>query len=272
MQRKIIYSFIIAIVFISFSCSREKIPGIEGMIYIPPGEFIMGSDDIDTEGIGKEFGIRRGHLYEDERPMRKIFLNGFYIDKYEVTNKQYKSFIDAAAYSPPQTWENGKYPPGDDDHPVNNITWFDAHAYCVWAGKRLLKEEEWEKAARGPNGNRYPWGNEFDENKANINKGSTVPVGTYKTDKSYYGVYDMAGNVMEWVDAWYEPYPENKAENKDFGKQHRILRGGSGSSPSHYALAKIFTRASFRYYYLPMGAGDDGGIRCAKSAEKNKGN
>lgn len=249
------------------SCSRENAPKIEGMVYIPSGEFIMGSEDIDTEGLAKEFGERRGRFYEDERPVRKISLGGFYIDKYEVTNKQYKAFVDATGYPPPQTWEGGKYTDGQDDHPVNNVTWFDANTYCTWAGKRLLIEEEWEKAARGPYGNKYTWGNEYDENKANLNKGATAPVGSYETDKSYYGVYDMGGNVMEWIDAWYEPYPGSKAENKDFGKQYRILRGGSGSVAGHYSLGKLYARTSFRHYYLPDGAGNDGGIRCAKSFE-----
>lgn len=250
-----------------FSCTGERAPHIEGMVYIPLGEFIMGSEDVDTEGIAKEFGERRIRYYEDERPIRKIFLKGFYIDKYEVTNFQYKTFISAAGYPPPPTWENGAYPNGRDNHPVNNVTWFDANAYCAWAGKRLPAEEEWEKAARGPNGNKYPWGNEYDEKNGNLNKGDTAPVGTYETDKSYYGVYDMGGNVMEWIDAWYEPYPGSKAENKDFGKMYRILRGGSGSVLGHYTIGKVYARSSFRHYYLPGGAGDDGGIRCAKSIE-----
>ncbi|MBI3755123.1 MAG: SUMF1/EgtB/PvdO family nonheme iron enzyme [Deltaproteobacteria bacterium] len=254
-------------IFILSSCSGENVPKIEGMVYIPSGEFIMGSEDVDTEGIAKEFGERRTRYYEDERPVRKIFLKGFYMDKYETTNMQYKTFVDAAGYPPPPTWEGGKYAAGQDNHPVNNVTWFDAHGYCTWAGKRLPTEEEWEKAARGPDGNKYPWGNEYDEKKANLNKGATSPVGSYETDKSYYGVYDMGGNVMEWIDAWYKPYPGNKAENKDFGETSRILRGGSGSVLGHYTIGKVYARSSFRHYYLPGGAGDDGGIRCAKSVE-----
>jgi formylglycine-generating enzyme required for sulfatase activity len=249
---------------ILFSCSRERFPEIEGMVYIPPGEFIMGSEDVDIGKIAKEFGLRKGGYYEDERPMRKEYLDGYYIDKYEVANSQYKEFIDDTGIEPPSTWKDGIYPDGKSDHPVNNVTWFDANHYCAWADKRLPTEAEWEKAARGPDGSMYPWGNEFDEKKANLNRGMTLPVGSYETDKSYYGVYDLGGNVMEWIDEWYEPYPGSKAQNKDFGKKYRILRGGSGSVLGHYTLNKIYARNTNRHYYIPDGAGDDGGIRCAK--------
>ena len=111
------------------------------------------------------------------------------------------------------------------------------------------------------------WGNEYDEKKANLGTGETAPVGTFKEDKSPYGVYDMAGNVMEWVDAWYLPYERSEAENKDFGEQYRVLRGGS-SAVGHYMMNKIFSRGPNRHYYLPGGAGNDGGFRCASSTEK----
>lgn len=247
------------------SCSGRKTPG--DMVYIPVGEFIMGSDgDIVTEGFAKEFGVKKGGFYEDAKPARKVFLKAFYIDKYEVTNKQYKTFIIATGNPPPPTWTGG-VPKGKEEHPVINVTWFNAHAYCVWAKKRLPTEEEWEKAARGPDGNIYTWGNEYKEGEANLdNKDVTMPVGSYKTDKSYYGVYDMGGNVTEWVDAWYEPYPGSKAQNNDFGKKFRVLRGDSGGSMGHYNLGKIFARTSFRQYNDPNEAAEDGGFRCAKSA------
>lgn len=255
---------------ILFSCSAENAPKRADMVFIPAGEFIMGNDDVDTEGFAKEFGIRKGHFYEDEKPMRKIFLQGFYIDKYEVTNKKYKSFIDAASYPPPPSWENGMHPVNQSNYPVTNVTWFDAHGYCTWAGKRLPTEEEWEKAARGPDGNKYPWGNEYDEKKANTTNETTMPVGSYETDRSFYGVYDMGGNVMEWVDAWYEPYHGNKLRNKDFEKRYRVLRGGSAVAGEHYVLGKIFSRSSYRYYDDPSGRGEDGGFRCAADAKEKR--
>ena len=255
---------------ILFSCSAENAPKRADMVYIPSSEFIMGSNDVDTEGLAKEFGIRKGHFYEDEKPMRKIFLKGFYIDKYEVTNKKYKSFIDATGYPPPTLWRNGIYPADQHNYPVTNVTWFDAHAYCTWAGNRLPKEEEWEKAARGPDGNKYPWGNEYDEKKANTANETTMSVGSYETDRSFYGVYDMGGNVMEWVDAWYEPYHGNKLRNKDFEKRYRVLRGGSAVASEHYVLGKIFSRSSYRYYDDPSGRGEDGGFRCAADAKEKR--
>lgn len=248
------------------SACSEGVPKIEGMIYIPAGEFILGSDALDTEGLGKEFGSRTGSFFVDSAPPRKVSIDGFYIDLYEVTNTQYKSFVDATGYRAPLKWEGGTYPEGKQSHPVNNITWYGAKNYCTWAGKRLPSELEWEKAARGPDGNEYPWGGEYDEKKANFNTGETSAVGSHKNDKSHYGVYDMGGNVMEWVEDWYKPYPGNTAEIKDYGETSKVLRGGSGTVLGHYMMEQIFSRTYFRHFYIPDGAGDDGGTRCAKSA------
>jgi len=238
------------------------------MVYIPAGEFIMGTDRGFMEEFSREYGVRKGKFFEDAEPAKKIFLKAFYIDKYEVTNREYKKFIDATGYPPPPTWRGNMYPEGKGDHPVTNVTWFDAHAYCKWAGKRLPTEAEWEKAARGPDGNIYPWGNKYGSEKANLNNIEiTAPVGSYKEDRSYYGVYDMAGNVTEWVDDWYQPYPWSKARNKDFGKRYKVLRGGSGGSLGHYNLTRIFATTFFRQYGNPYEAADDGGFRCARSVE-----
>lgn len=253
----------LALLFLPY-CSGEEVPQVKGMIYIPEGEFILGSNEVDNQGLGKEFGARQESFYEDEKPVRKVYLKGFYLDKFEVTNKDYKRFTMEMKYPPPPPWENGEFIAGQDLHPVENVSWFDANEYCKWAGKRLPAEEEWEKAARGPGGNKYPWGNEYDLSKANFNKGDTVPVGSSPEDKSYYGVYDMGGNVMEWTSSWYKPYVGSNLKLKDFGEKHRVLRGGSGTSVGHYNLIKIFSRSSFRHFYLPGGKGNDGGFRCAK--------
>src|SRR3972149_10422672 len=119
-QKKMIFIHLLTLLVLS-SCSRERAHTVEGMIYIPSDEFIMGSEDVDTEGLAKEFGERKMRYYEDEKPMRKIFLKGFYIDKYEVTNMEYKAFIAATGYPSPPTWEKDMYPNGKANHPVNTV-------------------------------------------------------------------------------------------------------------------------------------------------------
>lgn len=245
-------------------CSQETVPEIKGMVYIPQGDFIIGSDDIDENSLGKEFGSRDGKFFENEKPVRKINLKGFYIDKFEVTNKDYKPFIVKTEHEPPPNWEDGAYPPDHEMHPVNAISWFDAIEYCTWSGKRLPTEEEWEKAARGPDGNRYPWGKVYDGNKANLDKGDTVPVGSMPEDKSFYGVYDMGGNLTEWTNSWYLPYPNSTLQSRYFGEMYKVVRGGAGSLEGHYSLGSIYARNSFREYYPPSGKGIDVGFRCAK--------
>ena len=251
------------------SCDQEKVPVIKGMAYIPPGEFIIGSDDEDIFSLAKEFGARET-FFENEKPARKIFLKGFYIDKLEVTNKDYKHFINQAGSSPPPNWLKGNYRNNYDMRPVNNVSWFEANSYCKWVGKRLPTEEEWEKAVRGPNGNNYPWGNEFNENKANLNNGDTVPVGSIEGDKSYYDVYDMAGNLKEWTSSWYKPYPGSPLKSDFFGEKYKVIRGSAGNIVGHYNLPKIFSRSSYRSFFFLNGKAEDIGFRCAKDIEKNK--
>jgi len=251
----------------TFSCSKGA-PEVPGMVHVPGGAFTMGSEEKDTAALGVEFGLRSGKFFENEAPVHKVDIDGYYIDKYEVTNAEYRDFINAVSYKYiPTTWENGKYQEKLGRHPVAGVTWYDAANYCTWAGKRLPTEAEWEKAARGPNGNVYPWGNDFDQKKANLVSGESVEVGSAQTDKSPYGVFDMAGNVAEWVDDWYLAYPGNKSQSKEYGEQYKVFRGGEGTSTGHYALPKIYARGSARRYYLPGGAGGDVGFRCAKSAE-----
>ncbi len=248
------------------SCKEKETPKIDGMVNIPAGEFVMGSDDSDEEALGKEFGLRKERYYEDEMPKRKVQSPGYYIDRYELTNSKYKKYMEATGAKAPPNWENGRIPKDKEEHPVTYVTWFEARDYCKWAGKRLPTEQEWERAARGDNGNKYSWGNEYDETKANLNSGEVKRVGSYVDDKSPYGVYDMAGNVMEWVDDWYDAYPGNSASNKDYGgNKHKVLRGGLGGMSGHYVINKIYARGANRNYYIPGGAGEDGGFRCAKS-------
>ncbi len=241
------------------------------MVLIPAGEFTMGTDRVEDAEAMKKFGLRKKEYYADAKPIHKVSVNKFYIDKYEVTNSMYMEFLSDTGKPAPSNWVKGQFPGGRKEHPVNNLTWFDAYSYCYWAWKRLPTEAEWEMVARGPEGFEYPWGNEYDETYANLTSGETAEVGSHKKDISPYGVYDMGGNVMEWVEDWYKPYPGNTAINKDYGEEHRVLRGGSGSSSGHYILNKIFASNTYRHYYIPSGAGNSGGVRCAKSIDKNFG-
>lgn len=211
---------------ITLSCTVHKytrptsIP--EDMVFVPAGEFIMGNnnDYYDNDS--------------DERPQHIVNLPAFYIDKYPVTNSQYKKFVEATGHQPPRFWDkSGNYPPNKSDHPVVGVSFLDAQAYARWVGKRLPTEEEWEKAARGTDARRWPWGNKFDHTKANVRSKGTTPVGSFPESASPYGAYDMAGNVWELVDSWYELYPnspENETVARLLGKKYKVVRGGDYNS------------------------------------------
>lgn len=201
-----------------------------GMVLVPAGEFIMGRDD----------------GYSDEKPAHRVYIDAYCIDLYEVTVDAFKSCVESGPCRPPTsmgdgyTWEK----PGLESHPINDVHWFNAATYCKWAGKRLPTEAEWEKAARGTDGRRYPWGNEFKANSANAHEfrdlaGYTAPVGSYASDVSPYGVFDMFGNVQEWVwDRYDDDYYDSSPSRNPFGPKSgydRVIRGlsfnGVGTKP-----------------------------------------
>jgi serine/threonine-protein kinase len=161
----------------------------------------------------------------DERPVRELEIKPFYIDKFEVTNQQYKRFVDATGRPAPKNWENGSFAPDEARLPVTHVTWQDAADYAKWANKRLPKEEEWEYVARGGKGYLYPWGNQWQDEVANVNRRESqkpAPVHSFEKDQSLFGVYDLAGNVSEWVEDFYsESYgaPPNK--------NLKVYRGGN---------------------------------------------
>ncbi|MFQ5600865.1 MAG: formylglycine-generating enzyme family protein [Candidatus Krumholzibacteriia bacterium] len=171
------------------------LPDVEGMILIPAGEFKMGSSSEDR------------FADSDEKPQRIVHLPAFYIDQFEISNLDYKRFIDAVGYPPPPGWKDGNYAEGADFFPVYDVSWWEAAAYARWAGKRLPTEAEWEKAARGTDGRRFPWGNESSDDMANSGPGY-APINAFLEGASVYGVVNMAGNVAEWTSSVYEPYPE----------------------------------------------------------------
>ncbi|MER3423189.1 MAG: formylglycine-generating enzyme family protein, partial [Nitrospiraceae bacterium] len=197
----------------------QEITGKDGspMVLVPAGSFPMGVPKGDRDG-GR-----------DEYPRHEIFLGAYYIDKYEVTNGRYLEFVKATGHRIPQNpkspsrtlWKGDQIPESIADRPVINVDWYDADAYCRWAGKRLPTEAEWEKAARGTDDRRFPWGNTEPTHKhLNYNQQwqgekTLMPVGSYEAGKSPYGAYDMAGNVWEWVADWYDPlyYEKSPAKN-----------------------------------------------------------
>jgi len=253
------------------ACGKK--PG--DMIRVPAGDFLMGTDEVDADNEALEFGLPHP-WYEDEHPLHRVNLPTFFIDAFEVTNAQYKKFVQDVRRPLPDDWTQGTYPVGKANFPVAYVSWFDAETFCRWAGRRLPTEQEWEKAARGPDGLKYPWGNSFDPSLANIAKGpvmfaSAVAVGRYKGGRSPYGVYDMIGNVWEWTSDWYLPYRGNAARNENFGEVFRATRGLSFMGVGHYPpdtytrVASVIARAAFRSYDYPQSRLTDLGFRCARS-------
>jgi formylglycine-generating enzyme required for sulfatase activity len=266
------------------------------MVLVPAGQFWMGSSPAEVEQA-KDECKRSGtsedrckDLYDPEQLRHRVTLDAFHLDRHEVTNALFERFVRAtghrsAAERDGEGWslqqKDGKWQwvkvsgaewrkpqgPGtsaSSDRPVVQVSWQDAEAYCKWAGKRLPTEAEWEKAARGTHGRRYPWGEDWDTSKANgaMSVRATRPVGSYPAGVSPYDAYDMAGNVEEWVADWfdgsyYQRSPERKPGGPDSGR-HRVLRGGSWGD-----TAKSL-RSAFRHHYSPDFRSDDVGFRCAR--------
>lgn len=216
------------------------------MAAIPAGEFIMGSDDPEAD--------------DNEKPVSKIFVGAFSIDKFEVTNARYLRCVEAGACARPV----GR---GYDDATKANlpgtiISWQQAVAYCRWAGKRLPTEAEWEKAARGTDGRRYPWGDSFLAEGANVGYTTgTTAVGRYPKGASPYGAMDMAGNVWEWTSSLYMPYPYNPHDGREDlnARGSRVERGGSWYYAPRYA--RTTHRAAVGHIYRRI---SDLGFRCAR--------
>jgi formylglycine-generating enzyme required for sulfatase activity len=220
--------------------TKESIP--DGMAFIPPGPTVIGIDkdpSSTTEQSNESISMYQRRMsmpwskeaFHDEGPAHWVFLDGYFIDKYETSNQQYGEFMKATGHPGPAYWDDPRL--NKPTQPVVGVNWFDAKAYCEHKGKRLPTEAEWEKAARGPNGLRYPWGNELDPTKANYgkNKEATLPVDSSPEGASPYGLHHMAGNVFEWVQDWYDPnfYQKTPHPANTQGPLKPIWIGGTGT-------------------------------------------
>jgi formylglycine-generating enzyme required for sulfatase activity len=231
------------------------------MVLIPAGPFTMGG------GPEGDF---------DEQPQREIYLDAFYMDKYEVDNANYRRFVKMTKrheqFIP--VFEDDVNLLMGDQQPAVGVTWLDAQAYCQWAGKRLPTEAEWEKAARGTDGREYPWGDQFDPRFANGNGEEdgykyTAPVKSFEEGRSPYGLYNMAGNASEWVNDWYDQFYYKTAPFKDpkgpeTGKV-LVYRGGSfNNSQKDLRASKRFGGGH------PERADSTIGFRCARDPQESQ--
>ncbi len=221
------------------------------MVHVAAGTFTMG----DTHGDGEV----------DERPAHRLTVSAFWLDRTEVTNVQFARFAKVARDSGLARGDKWDLEEGKDLHPAVNIPWRVAVAYCRWAGKRLPTEAEWEYAARGTDGRKYPWGDAWDDQRAGFggNRGSqgAAPVGSYPTGISPFGALDMAGNVWEWVSTLYWPYPYFSRDGRESAstQDRHVVRGGS------WALDPWDLRASNREFGEPGYRSAYIGFRCARS-------
>jgi formylglycine-generating enzyme required for sulfatase activity len=248
------------------------------MVFVLAGEFIMGSEE----------------LGDDERPVRRVYLDDFWIDRYEVTNGRFARFVAETSYQTDaeklgwgwvwtgSEWEevqgaDWRHPRGPDssiegqvNYPVTLVSWNDADAYCRWAGKRLPSEAQWEKAARGPGldseqGRRYAWGDEFDSTRANTREAGldgVTPVGSFSPQgDSPYGASDMTGNAGEWVADWYNDHYYSQAPLINppgpAAGTYKVLRGGS------WLFNEVYARTAFRHNIRPDYTYDFAGFRCS---------
>jgi len=253
------------------------------MVYIPAGSFLMGNNGHEP------------YSRSEELPQYSVYLSGYWIGKYEVTRGEYRKFMDAGGYSNPaywssdgwyyrnyygctqprcwaaqQDWETGTFTQ-TDNHPVVGVSWYEAEAYCSWAGVRLTTEAEWEKAARWvaatSHPNVYPWGddgavekcnNRWDTNPAGggYEKYQTAAVGSYPAGASPYGCQDMAGNAWEWVQDWFKSYP-GSGNPFDLTGSYRVLRGGYWYYFQYYPYYFYSYRCAMRQVHNP---GDNSNI------------
>jgi len=237
------------------------------MVSVPAGSFTLGSPGtaLDEDAA--------------EKPVQQLELPAFSVDKYEVTTAQYARFLTAVKRTAdeaghqwvrlnedfPLEQVGGEWRPkaGREKFPMVNVTWYGAMAYAQWAGKRLPTEAEWEKAARGTDGRKFPWGATMDMSRFRLGVDTTMPVGSFPTGASPCGCLDMAGNVWEWTSSLFQPYPYDPKDGREdpAAEGRRVARGGSfGGEPEiAHSAYRFRPEPTFAHKYL--------GFRCAQSAE-----
>jgi formylglycine-generating enzyme required for sulfatase activity len=274
------------------------------MILVPAGEFLMGTSEEQVKRILRVFaawavelsisdeqenvelilgitGLNKEYFH-DEMPQHRVWVDAFYIDKYEVTNEAYAAFCAATGHAVPQHWEASKFPESAAKEPVSFVSWYDARAYAEWASKRLPTEAEWEKAGRGTDGRWFPWGNQFERHKVNyllphdlqdfhnrLVMGSEAKgklsddVDAYPEGTSPYGIMDMLGNVAEWVYDWYDPdyYAKSPSRNPK-GPEEGKARVYKGCSSTQH---REKLHCAFRNSDYPTSTDGNVGFRCALS-------
>lgn len=223
------------------------------MVLVPAGEFTMGSEQGD----------------DDEQPVHHVVLDSFYLDTFEVTNGRFAKFVAAIQSEPPWGFADQETPVAQAERPVRWVNWLEATGYCLWVGKRLPTEAEWEKAARGTDGRTYPWGNEpptAAHAVFGLKEGDETvsPIGTRDAGRSPYGVHDLAGNLYEWVTDWYDDafYTQNSPSNPRGPGEGtaKVQRGGS------YINSPYRLRSAFRTKGDPTEHDPHVGFRCAQDA------
>lgn len=244
---------------------------VEGqMALVEAGDFTMGGKAVEELAECQKFEPECNLTwFMDEEPLHDVYVDTFQLDVYEVTNALYQACQDEGVCDPPRASNSSTRTdyygnPEFADYPVIYVDWNQAKTYCEWRGARLPTEAEWEKAARGTDGRMYPWGAELSESFANFgySVGDTTAVGSYENGKSPYGLYDMAGNVWEWVSSRYGSYPYDANDGRESatGGDLRVARGGS------WGFVGVSVSTAYRYGFDASTADLDLGFRCAKDA------
>jgi formylglycine-generating enzyme required for sulfatase activity len=279
MKLKLVFTLLCCVCVVLPAEAQTAAP--EGMVQIPAGKFWMGR----AFGIYLDSADLQARDKMDDRPANNIYVDAFYLDKYEVNNTDYAKFVQATGARPPWHWPEGKIPQGEEKYPVANVNWHEAVAYCKWAGdKRLPTEAEWEKAARGGlDRNHYAWGDDTIDKDSEAGKGAPqgaprnsnapipavlgrphpAPVGSMAPNG--YGLYDIIGNVMEWTNDWYDnnyyPFiPKVNPKGPETGRYKSVRGSGFADGGGHGESNLV----SYRNFSDPDTRMTTIGFRCAK--------